>query len=90
MFSWLFGGNGEKGGILVLQPDSTGKTLPGFTSGNSLRLQGSPGDTVGVILDRFNTYRGPDAQLTDIWGLDGKKIPLSTQVRGTVIAIVKA
>lgn len=89
MFSWLFG-NTQEAGVLVLQPDSTANILPGFTSGNPLRLQGNPGDTVGTILDRFNIYRGPDAQITHVWTTDGKKIPLSTPVNGTVIAIVKA
>jgi hypothetical protein len=91
MFSWIFGGGTTKpGGVLVLQPDIQAKILPGFTSGNPLRLQGNPGDTVGTLLDRFNIYRGPDAQIVNVWSLDGKQIiPPATPVEDTLIVLVK-
>lgn len=87
MFSWLFGSSQEC--TLVLQPDNSAKILPGFKSGNPLSLKGTSGESVGEIMERFNTYRSPDSQITRLWNSDGSPLPFSTQVNGTRIAIVK-
>jgi hypothetical protein len=86
MFSWLFGSSECK---LVLQPDNSAKILPGFKSGDSLHLTGNSGESVGTIMERFNTYRNPESQITRLWKSDGSPLPFSTQVNGTLIAIVK-
>lgn len=93
--SWIldvFGlgfGSGSNG-ILVLQPDATGKKLAGFKSGGALELTASPGETVASVMDKFNTYRGPDQQITQLWDEQGRSLPFSTVVTGRLIAIVKS
>lgn len=87
--SWLFGG-GSSECKLILQPDISAKILPGFKSGDSLSVAGTAGETVGTLLGRFNTYRGPDSQITKLWNPDGTPLSFSSPVHGTQIAIVKA
>ena len=77
-------------GILVLQPDATGKTLAGFKSGGVLELSASPGETVASVMDKFNTYRGPDQQIEQLWDEQGRTLPFSTVITGRLIAIVKS
>lgn len=88
MLSWLFGGTSEC--KLILEPDTSARSLPGFRSGEPLQLIGNKGDTVGMILDRFNTYRAPDSQIKNVWKSDGTPLGLSTPVNGIVVATVKA
>lgn len=87
MLSWLFGNSSPS--YLVLHPDSSAFCLPGFKEGADLHLTASHGDTIGSVMERFNTYRGPDQQITTLWGSDGKHLPYSTSVTGVVIGIVK-
>jgi hypothetical protein len=91
--SWildLFGFNAGQNGVLVLQPDASGKQLAGFKSGSALEVTASPGETVASVMDKFNTYRGPDQQITQLWNADGRSIPFSTVVTGRLIAIVRS
>ncbi len=81
----LFGG----GGTLVLQPDSSSSNVVGFKNGKSLDFSTQSGETVGQIMDRFNTYRGPDQQITQLWNVDGSPLPFSTVVSGRLVAIVR-
>lgn len=76
-------------GVLVLQPDSSGRTYAGFRDGKSLHATAQTGDTVGVIMERFNTYRGPDQQITRLWNVSGEELPFSTPVVGNIVAIVR-
>lgn len=88
MISWLFGGVGS--GTLILKPDSSAVGMPGFpTISTELRLTASGGETVGVLLDRFNTYRGPESQITRLYSESGVELPHSKLVVGNVVAIVK-
>ncbi len=87
--SWFFGSSKEEC-KLILQPDTSAKTLPGFKSGDPLYLTGNHGDTVGVIMGRFNTYRAPDSQITQLWKPDGTVLSFSTPVTGSMVAIVRA
>ncbi len=80
----------SSGGTLVLQPDETGKQLAGFKSGNPLELSALPGETVGSVLDKLNTYRGPDQQILHIWNDQGEKIPFSTVITGRLYGIVRS
>ncbi len=91
--SWilgLFGFGFGSSGVLVLQPDVSGKQLAGFKSGNPLELTASSGETVASVMDKFNTYRGPDQQITQLWDAEGRPIPFSTVVTGRLIAIVRS
>ena len=88
MMSWLFGSSKEI--KLILQPDHSAKILPGFKFGDPLHLTGNYGDSVGSIMDRFNTYRSPDSQITQLWKPDGSPLPFSTLITGSLTAIVKA
>ena len=88
MMSWLFGSSKEV--KLILQPDNSARILPGFKFGDPLHLTGNYGDSVGVIIDRFNAYRAPDSQITNLWKSDGSPLQFSTPVTGSLIAIVKA
>jgi hypothetical protein len=88
MMSWLFGSSKEV--KLILQPDNSARILPGFKFGDPLYLTGNYGDSVGTIMDRFNAYRAPDSQITQLWKSDGSLMPFSTPVTGSLTAIVKA
>ena len=90
MFNFLFGSSSSSGGRLILVPDESGKKLAGFHSGASLTLTAEPGETVGDVVDKFNTYRGPDQQIARLWTQDGRDLPFSTRVDGTVTAVVRA
>lgn len=79
----------SSGGTLVLQPDSSASNLAGFKNGKSLGFSTQPGETVGQIMDRFNTYRGPDQQITQVWNMDGTSVPFSTVVSGRFVVIVR-
>lgn len=88
MISWLFGRVG--GGTLILKPDSSAVGLPGFpTASTELRLTASGGDTIGILLEKFNTYRGPDSQVTRVYSESGLELPISKLVVGNLVAIVK-
>jgi hypothetical protein len=88
MMAWLRGTAAEH--KLILQPDSSATVLPGFKSGTPLSLTGAAGDTVGSILDRFNTYRAPDSQIRRVWNTDGTPLPPSTPVDGSLRAVIRA
>lgn len=90
MLSWftsLFSSAPEKI-TLILMPDSKGKTYAGFHSGESLKLVGDAGVTVGELMDKFNTYRGPDEQITELWQLNGDRLPFTTVLTEERRAIV--
>ncbi len=88
MISWLFGNVG--GGTLVLRPDSSAVGLPGFpTISSELRLTASGGETIGLLLERLNTYRGPDSQIHAVYSESGAKLSHTQLVNGTLICIVR-
>jgi hypothetical protein len=86
MFSWICGGSG---GTLVLRPHSSAIGMPGFPTSSDLVLSASAHETVGDLMERFNTYRGPDHQITRLFALDGSELAFSTPVSGVIIGIVK-
>jgi hypothetical protein len=88
MFNFLFGGGG--GGTLVLTPDTSGKKLAGFHTGASLSLTAGAKETVGDVMEKFNTYRGPEQQITKLWRTDGASLSFDTVVSGTMVAIVRS
>lgn len=91
MLSWIMGffsGGGEA--KLILRPHKSIVGSPGFPTLADLTLTASAGETVGTVLDRFNTYRGPTHQITEVYAEDAATVlPLSTVLHGTVVAIVK-
>ncbi len=89
--SWLFSllGFGGDEGVLVLQPDASAQRLAGFHTGQSLELKTTTGETVGELLDKFNTYRGPEQQITQLWTTDNRPIDFGTRVIGRINAVVK-
>lgn len=74
---------------LTLQPDESGKNIPGFLNGASLVLKGTVGETVGQLVERLNTYRSPESQLKRIWRTDGTLLFFSTVLNTHQIGIVK-
>ncbi len=93
--SWIldffgFGNGTSSNGILVLEPDVSGKQLAGFGSGKPLELTANPGETIGSVMEKFNKYRGPDQQIKRLWNQRGEDIPFSTVMTGRLTAIVKS
>ena len=74
---------------VTLQPDETGTTVAGFHSGKSLTIQAKVGETIHTVLDRFNTYRGPNTQIHTLWLPNGTKVPFSTILTSDIVLIVK-
>ena len=83
--NWLFE---EKKVTLTLIPSENGKTLAGFTSGKSLKLTAKSGETIQIVMDRFNTYRGPDSQIHTLHTESGENIPFSQILTKDTNAIV--
>ena len=64
--------------------------VPGFLSGIPLTLVAKTGDTVGTIMERFNTYRGPEAQITKLYTLEGDLLDFSTIIYDNLVAVIRA
>lgn len=75
---------------LTLEPDESGKKLAGFHSGKSLSIQAKVGESVQAVMDRFNTYRGPDSQIRRLWSASGTTISFSTILSSNMNAVVRA
>ncbi len=73
---------------LILRPDTSGRKWAGFGGGADLKLAGLAGETVAVFMGRFNSYRGPDQQITELRQEDGSALPFSTVLRQSRVAIV--
>ena len=83
---WMFGG---KSVVLVIQPDESGKKYAGFREGKSLSLTAKSGETVQIVMDRFNTYRGPDSQVNKLWFSDGRPLPFSHVLTENTTALLR-
>ena len=88
MFSWFY--SSPKNASLILSPDESGRKYAGFSSGASLTLTATEGETVQTVMDRFNTYRGPNEQITQLYTSTGTPLPFSTRIQGTLMAIVSS
>jgi len=84
----MFGEHTEVSGTLLLIPDASGRKYAGFHSGAELRLVANPGQTVGEVMAKFNTFRGPDQQITVLFKRNGGILPFSTIINGTLEAVV--
>ena len=77
-------------GQLTITATSTG--VPGFPVGKALSFFAGPGETVGMVVERLNKYRGPDSQLEALryGGGDrmGDPLPFSTVVEGSLQAMI--
>lgn len=84
---WFFGS-----ASLTLQPDMSGRTLHGFQSGMPLRITSDFfGQTVGELLEKFNTYRGPEQQIRHVWNPEtGKEFEHSYSIKSDIVAIVRS
>lgn len=74
---------------LTLQPDNSGMKYAGFHDGTALKLVGKEGETVGDFMRRFNTYRGPEEQISVLYTQGNSILPFTTVVREDMIAVVK-
>lgn len=83
---WLFS---AKQVFLVLQPDEGGKKMAGFREGAPLSLTAKSGETIQAVMDRFNTYRGPDSQIHTLYRKDGSLISFSTVLTENTTVIVR-
>ena len=89
MLGWLFGiQNSEKRIKVHLTPDSSGRSLPGFAHGG-LDLDARVGETLSAVMERFNTYRGPDSQITKLYSMGGAEIPFSTRLTDSIICVIR-
>jgi len=86
---WLFGAKAKQV-TLILQPDESGKKLAGFQGGKPLPLNVTSGETVQAVMDRFNTYRGPENQIRMLWLGDGRPLVFSHVLTENTTAIVRA
>ena len=75
---------------LTLIPDESARTLSGFADGKPLRLTGSSGETVGALLDRLNTYRGPNQRIRILYDKHGAEISFTTKMYENMYGHVKA
>ena len=88
---WLLGKTKSTIKVTVtLQPDESAKSMSGFQSGKPLTCSGLKDETLQSIIDKFNTYRGPDQQILQVWKPDGSSIPFSTVLTEDMTVIVKA
>jgi len=75
---------------LTITATSTG--VPGFPVGKPLSFFVGPEETVGIVVERLNKYRGPDHQLTALrYGAGdqmGDPLPFSTVVTGSLQAMI--
>jgi hypothetical protein len=63
--------------------------IPGFRNGNPLTLVAKTGDTVSLIMERFNTYRGPDEQITKLYTPEGDLLDISTVIYDNMVAVIR-
>lgn len=77
--------------ITLVADPSAPRDLPGFQTNRSLDLDVRGGETLGTVIERLNTYRGPDAQITELFSpLTGERVPFSTVLSGPASFIVCA
>ena len=88
MFNW-FSSTPVKKATLILKPDDSGREYAGFYSGTPLELSATEGETIGAVMDKFNTYRGPDQQISRLYTEAGHSLPFHTPIHGRMTAIVK-
>jgi hypothetical protein len=77
---------------LILTPTMNGKPVAGFLSGAPLTCVATSGETIGTILSRFNVYRGPDQQLTEVWSAMravGQPVPLTTVIKADTVVYIR-
>ena len=71
---------------------ATTEGVRGFPVGKPLSFFAAMGDTVGDVVDRLNTYRGPDHQITALrYGAGdrmGSSLPFSEPIRGELLALL--
>ena len=84
---WLFAQK-DVSVTLTLVPNESGKTLVGFSSGKPLKLTAKSGETVQIVMDRFNTYRGPESQIRTLLTESGASLPFSHVLTKDTNAIV--
>lgn len=73
---------------LTLQAQGSATNLPGFGKG-PLSLTCKYGETVQAVLDRFNTYRGPDNQISELFFASGERLPLAFVLKENIIAYIR-
>jgi len=69
-------------------PSAVSRKLAGFQSGNPLKLSFKVGETAETVLNRFNTYRGPDSQITLLVTATGVPFLLQTQLSSDLTVYV--
>ena len=80
---------GSKSLTLTLQANGSATQLPGFAKG-PLSLTCKRGETVQAVLDRFNTYRGPDSQITELFLASGERLPYTFVLQENLKAFVQS
>jgi hypothetical protein len=87
MFGWLF--PSQKVQVELIPSDKNAMNLPGFHSGK-LECTVNSGETVANLLDKLNTYRGPDTQIKDVYTSSGDLVPKHTKITGRIQLYVRA
>jgi hypothetical protein len=75
---------------LTLTPTAAAvnRKLAGFVSGAPLKLTATAGETISVLLNRFNAYRQPENQITALQTREGLPVSLQTKVNSDLVAFV--
>lgn len=75
---------------LIPTQSAIDRKLAGFHSGNPLKLSFKAGESASTVLHRFNTYRGPDNQISTLYSsIDQKSaFPLQTVLNSDVSLFV--
>lgn len=82
--SWLFGPREIKLTLMKYE----GTRIVGFADNGPITCIVNRGDTIGSVLDRYNTYRGPGKEFKESWDISGNKLPLSTGIYKDMVLIV--
>ena len=81
----------EESFTITLVADPSARDLPGFQTNRVLDLDARGGETLGAVIERLNTYRGPDAQINELFSpLTSARVPFSTVLSGPASFIVRA
>ena len=75
---------------VTLKLSPGGKAVPGLpTVSSSLPCVANAGESVGAVLARLNTYRGPENQIVALFDSSGVSVSLTTVVTSDVTYFVR-
>ena len=75
---------------LTLKPSQAAvdRKLAGFMQGKPLVLNFKSGELLATVLERFNTYRGPENQIKRLVTSANQDYPLNSPLVGDLVLVV--